>query len=75
MASFDTGMTGIKYLRASFCLRSHFAYFDITIEDEYLIPMGNYNSMRDVVDDATRSGTQILTFKSTRAVPIYSFME
>lgn len=51
--------------------------FDITvmIEDEYLIPMGHYDNMRDVVDDATRSGTQILTFKSTRAVPIYSFME
>ena len=45
------------------------------IEDEYLIPMGHYDNMRDVVDDATRSGTQILTFKSTRAVPIYSFME
>jgi hypothetical protein len=56
-------------------LSSYFAYFDTTIEDEYLIPMGNYNSMKDVVDDATRSGTQILTFKSTRAVPIYSFME
>lgn len=31
--------------------------------------------MRDVVDDAAKSGTQILTFKSTRAAPIFSFME
>jgi hypothetical protein len=44
-------------------------------QDEYMIPMGEYNSMRDVVDDARESGTQILTFKSTRAVPIHSFME
>ena len=43
--------------------------------DEYLIPMGKYTSMREVVDDATNVGTQILTFKSTRAVPIYSYME
>lgn len=43
--------------------------------DEYLIPMGNYNSMIEVVDDATKDGTQILTFRSTRASPIYSFME
>jgi len=43
--------------------------------DEYLIPMGKYTSMREVVDDATNVGTQILTFKSTRAVPIYSGME
>mmetsp|Transcript_17949 Transcript_17949/g.32592 ORF Transcript_17949/g.32592 Transcript_17949/m.32592 type:complete len:889 (+) Transcript_17949:72-2738(+) len=42
--------------------------------DEYLIPMGKYNSMREVVDDAAKSGTQILTFKSTRAIPNYSYM-
>lgn len=46
-----------------------------SFKDEYLIPMGKYNSMREVVDDATKSGTQILTFKSTRAVPIHSYME
>jgi len=43
--------------------------------DEYLIPMGDYNNMKEVVDHATESGTQILTFKSTRAVPIRSYME
>ena len=43
--------------------------------DEYLIPMGDYNSMVDVVDDAKEKGTQILTFKSTRALPIASYME
>lgn len=48
---------------------------NVVFEDEYLIPMGKYNNMREVVDDATQSGTQILTFKSTRAVPIHAFME
>lgn len=43
--------------------------------DEYLIPMGRFNSMREVVDDATNSGTQILTFKSTRAAPQRQYME
>jgi hypothetical protein len=40
-----------------------------------MIPMGKYNNMREVVDDATEAGTQILTFKSTRAVPMHSFLE
>ena len=31
--------------------------------------------MREVVDEATKSGTQILTFRSTRAIPIHTFME
>lgn len=43
--------------------------------DEYLVPMGDYNSMREVVDDATKDGTQILTFRSTRAIPIHTYME
>jgi len=46
--------------------------FDV---DEYLIPMGLFNSMREVVDDATKSGKQILTFKSTRAAPQHKYME
>ena len=45
------------------------------LQDEYLVPMGKYNSMREVVDDAKKDGAKILTFKSTRAVPIQSYME
>jgi hypothetical protein len=45
------------------------------ITDEYLIPMGTFNSMAEVVDDAANAGIEILTFRSTRASPIYSFME
>lgn len=34
--------------------------------DEYLVPMGNYTSLKDVVSDAAEQGTNILTFRSTR---------
>ena len=37
--------------------------------------MGSYNSMVEVVDNAKKEGTQILSFKSTRAVPLVSYME
>jgi hypothetical protein len=34
--------------------------------DEYLVPMGNYTNLRDVVRDAADQGTNILSFRSTR---------
>lgn len=34
--------------------------------DEYLVPMGNYTSLKQVVDDLEKNGTNILTFRSTR---------
>ena len=34
--------------------------------DEYLVPMGNYTSLKDVVDDAQRKGTKILSLRSSR---------
>ena len=34
--------------------------------DEYLVPMGNYTSLKDVVIDAGKGGTNILSFKSSR---------
>jgi hypothetical protein len=43
--------------------------------DEYLVPMGKFNDMREVVDAATKEGTGVLSFRSTRAYPNYDFME
>ena len=37
--------------------------------------MGNYNSLVEVVDNAKKEGTHILSFKSTRARPLFTFME
>ena len=37
--------------------------------------MGEYTSMKDVVDDAAKSGAEILTFRSTRAAPIQYYMQ
>lgn len=74
MASFDTGA---RYMYSIKQLYFHYysSFFRVVFADEYLIPMGNYNSLVEVVDDAVKRGTQILTFKSTRAVPLVSYME
>jgi len=40
--------------------------FDI---DEYMVPMGDYTSMKNVVADAYSRGKQILNFRSMRAWP------
>jgi hypothetical protein len=34
--------------------------------DEYLVPMGNYTSLKDVLKDAETMGTNILSFRSSR---------
>lgn len=34
--------------------------------DEYLVPMGNYTNMKDVLRNAASEGTNILSFRSTR---------
>jgi hypothetical protein len=34
--------------------------------DEYLVPMGDYTSMKDVLRDAEAGGTKIFTFRSSR---------
>jgi hypothetical protein len=34
--------------------------------DEYFVPMGNYTNLKDVVKDAHRGGTNILSFRSSR---------
>jgi Glycosyltransferase family 92 len=34
--------------------------------DEYFVPMGNYTNLKDVLSDAHRGGTNILSFRSSR---------
>jgi hypothetical protein len=34
--------------------------------DEYFVPMGNYTSLKDVLRDLGRQGTNILTLRSSR---------
>ena len=43
--------------------------------DEYLVPMGKYDNLKDVLRDAGSKGTEILGFKSTRAFPRAELME
>eukprot|EP00804_Cyclotella_cryptica_P006119 CCRYP_010727-RA/>CCRYP_010727-RA protein AED:0.17 eAED:0.17 QI:319/1/1/1/0.71/0.62/8/3234/952 len=74
----NTGERSSQYAAENSCRARYGPYTEWMASfdtDEYLIPMGEYNSMVDVVDDAMKDGTQILTFRSTRASPIYSFME
>ena len=43
--------------------------------DEYLVPMGKYDNLKDVLRDVGSKGTEILGFKSTRAFPQADLME
>ena len=43
--------------------------------DEYLIPMGKHESLKSVVREAAKEGTNILSFKSTRAMINRDFTE
>ena len=43
--------------------------------DEYLVPMGKYDNLKDVLRDAGSKGTEILGFKSTRAFARAELME
>ena len=74
----NTGERSSQYAAENSCRARYGPYTEWMASfdtDEYLVPMGKYDNMKDMVDDATKSGIQILTFKSTRAVPIRSYME
>ena len=46
--------------------------FDI---DEYMTPMGDYGSMKEVLRDREKDGVKILSFKSMRAWPRLNYLE
>jgi hypothetical protein len=74
----NTGERSSQYAAESACRQRYGQYTEWIANidtDEYLVPMGKYNSMREVVDAATEEGTKILSFRSTRAYANYDFME
>ncbi len=74
----NTGERSSQYAAESSC-RQRFGQYTEWIAnidtDEYLVPMGKYKDMREVVDAAAEEGTNILSFRSTRAYPNYDLME
>jgi hypothetical protein len=66
----NTGERSSQYAAENSC-RTRFAPYTEWIAsfdtDEYLVPMGNYTSIKDVVLDAQKNNTNILSFRSTRA--------
>lgn len=65
----NTGERSSQYAAENSC-RSRFAPFTEWIAafdtDEYLVPMGDYTSLKDVLKDASKGGTQVLSFRSSR---------
>lgn len=74
----NTGERSSQYAAESSCRQRYGQYtewmshFDT---DEYFIPMGKYDNLKDVVRDAQKEGTNTLSFRSTRAYPNYNHME
>ena len=65
----STGERSSQYAAENSC-RTRFAPYTEWIAafdtDEYLVPMGNYTNLKDVIRDAASKGTQVLTFRSSR---------
>jgi len=74
----NTGERSSQYAAESSCRQRYGQYtewmshFDT---DEYFIPMGKYDNLKDVVRDAHKEGTNTLSFRSTRAYPNFNHME
>lgn len=72
----NTGERSTQYAAENSCRTRHapftewIASFDT---DEYLVPMGQHDSLRDVVMKAQRKKTNILTFRSSRARLLHNF--
>ncbi len=65
----NTGERSSQYAAENSCLTRFgpFTEWMASIDaDEYLVPMGKYKSLRQVVQDADKKGYNILSFKSTR---------
>lgn len=74
----NTGERSSQYAAENSC-RTRYAPFTEWIAafdtDEYLIPMGKYTSLKDVVKDAQKGGTNILSFRSSRAKLRYDYSQ
>lgn len=65
----STGERSSQYAAENSC-RTRVAPFSEWVAsfdtDEYLVPMGNYTNLKDVLRDAYTKGTQVLNFRSSR---------
>ncbi len=74
----NTGERSSQYAAESSCRQRYGQYTEwiASIDtDEYLVPMGKYNNMKEVVSDAAKDDVHVLSFRSTRAYPNYETME
>jgi hypothetical protein len=74
----NTGERSSQYAAENSCRTRYAPYTEwmASIDtDEYLVPMGNYTNLRDVVRDAAEQGTNILSFRSTRGKLRYDSSE
>lgn len=39
--------------------------------DEYLVPMGKYDDMKNILEKVGSEGFKVFTFKSMKSFPIY----
>ncbi|KAL3927910.1 MAG: hypothetical protein SGBAC_012882, partial [Bacillariaceae sp.] len=65
----NTGERSSQYAAENSCRTRYGPYTEWMASfdtDEYLVPMGNYTNLKDVVRDAAKGGTNILSFRSTR---------
>lgn len=68
----NTGERSSQYAAEASCRERYGKYTEWIASfdpDEYLIPQGEFNSMKDVVQKAGDDGYNILSFRSTRAYP------
>ena len=74
----NCGERSSQYAAESSC-RARFGPFTEWIAafdpDEYLVPMGEYEDLKDMLRNARKGGTNIIGFKSTRAMPVAGVME
>ena len=74
----NEGERSSQYAAESSCrLRfgSHARWLGSFDTDEYLVPMGDFNSMGEVADDLDRQGVRVAVFKSSPAKPRFDLLE
>ncbi len=74
----DPGERSSQYAAEASCRGRFASYTDwmsFLDPDEYLVPMGNFNSWKEILDQVNKEGKKILKFRSTRARPLPNLMK
>ena len=75
----DPGERSSQYAAEAACRTRYGPYTDWMASmdpDEYFVPMGEYNSWREILDKVDKNeGRKVLKFRSTRARPLLSTLE